>query len=534
MSASREKKKRQEFFAGGGVDPKAARAAEQKAVERKANILYATLAVVFVVVAVLLVVYNSGIIQRGRTAVTIDGENYTAADVSYYYSNAYQNVLNTYGSYASLIGLDTTASLKDQYAWGSTEQTWDEYFKEEAVNTLRLVHAALDAAAEEGMILDEEDQAELENNIQQMQETAAANGYSYSAYLNAIYGSVMTTEVYEGLVEDNLLANKYLTAHHDSISFTDEEIEAYYEENKNSYDIVDGGYVSFYGAATSTTDEEGNTVEPTEEESTAAMEEAKAQADAFAAALNEADDKAAAFGELLADYVGEDSVDTYSPLRTTVGSGLASSYSEWMQDAGRTAGDVTVAESTTSSSTGYYVVLFMDRYRDETPTVDIRHILIQAELTQEDDESTEDVDESQIPTQEALDAAKAEAEDLLAQWEAGDMTAESFGELANEYSDDTGSNTNGGLYEQVYEGQMFEAFNDWIFDEARQEGDTTVLENPQDGQQGWHVIYFQSWDDPVWKNTADSSLRGTDYNAWLTEIQDGLEATEGSGINYVG
>ena len=81
---------------------------------------------------------------------------------------------------------------------------------------------------------------------------------------------------------------------------------------------------------------------------------------------------------------------------------------------------------------------------------------------------------------------------------------------------------------------MFEAFNDWIFDEARQEGDTTVLENPQDGQQGWHVIYFQSWDDPVWKNTADSSLRGTDYNAWLTEIQEGLEATEGSGINYVG
>ena len=62
------------------------------------------------------------------------------------------------------------------------------------MNTLRLVHAALDAAAEEGMILDEEDQAELENNIQQMQETAASNGYSYSAYLNAIYGSVMTTE----------------------------------------------------------------------------------------------------------------------------------------------------------------------------------------------------------------------------------------------------------------------------------------------------------------------------------------------------
>lgn len=76
-------------------------------------------------------------------------------------------------------------------------------------------------------------------------------------------------------------------------------------------------------------------------------------------------------------------------------------------------------------SGGYYVVLFLDRYLDETPTADIRHILIKAELTQEDDAATSDVDESAVPTQEALDAAKAEAEDLLAQWESGERTAES-------------------------------------------------------------------------------------------------------------
>ena len=39
MSASREKKKRQELLANGAADPKAARAAEQKAAERKSNIL---------------------------------------------------------------------------------------------------------------------------------------------------------------------------------------------------------------------------------------------------------------------------------------------------------------------------------------------------------------------------------------------------------------------------------------------------------------------------------------------------------------
>ena len=97
--------------------------------------------------------------------------------------------------------------------------------------------------------------------------------------------------------------------------------------------------------------------------------------------------------------------------------------------------------------TGYYVVLFQERYLDETPTADIRHILIKAELTQEDDPATEDVDESTVPTQEALDAAKAEAQSLLDEWNAGDKTAESFGALAEANSDDPGSNTNGGLYE---------------------------------------------------------------------------------------
>ena len=31
---------------------------------------------------------------------------------------------------------------------------------------------------------------------------------------------------------------------------------------------------------------------------------------------------------------------------------------------------------------------------------------------------------------------------------------DSFAELANQYSDDAGSNTNGGLYEDVYKNQM--------------------------------------------------------------------------------
>ena len=531
MSASREKKTRQSDPNKGLTQTQRKELQEQKAAKRKA-VLYTVIGVIVAVLVVILLVWHSGIFQRREAAVSVGGRDYGVTDVMYYYDSAL-NQEYLYSQYGAS-SFDASVDPAEQYRDEAQTQTYHDYFLDQAVTALTQAAALQNAADEAGYTLTEEDQATAEQQIESMRQTAEQYGLNLAGYLKARFGRYMTPSAYRDCVERAALINGYANSVYDGLTYTDEEIQTYYEENADTLDTFQY-YSPLHGRPTETpTDEEEITVEPPEEETTAPMEEAKAQADAFAAALNEADDKAAAFGELLADYVGEDSVDTYSPLRTTVGSGLASSYSEWMQDAGRTAGDVTVAESTTSSSTGYYVVLFMDRYRDETPTVDIRHILIRAELTQEDDESTEDVDESQIPTQEALDAAKAEAEDLLAQWEAGDKTAESFGELANEYSDDTGSNTNGGLYEQVYEGQMFEAFNDWIFDEARQEGDTTVLENPQDGQQGWHVIYFQSWDDPVWKNTADSSLRGTDYNAWLTEIQDGLEATEGSGINYVG
>lgn len=175
MSASREKKKRQEFLAGGGVDPKAAREAEQKAAEKRSKILYTTVGVLFVVVAAALFVYNSGILQRSKTAVTIGGESYTVAETSYYYQEAYQNFMNQYGSYASLFGLDVNQSLKSQQY--SEEQTWDQFFKEQAVDTMRLVHAAKDAAQAENMTLEQAELDAFNANIEAMKSQAAANGY---------------------------------------------------------------------------------------------------------------------------------------------------------------------------------------------------------------------------------------------------------------------------------------------------------------------------------------------------------------------
>jgi len=174
----------------------------------------------------------------------------------------------------------------------------------------------------------------------------------------------------------------------------------------------------------------------------------------------------------------------------------------------------------------------LNRYRDETATADIRHILIKAEVADADDPATEDVDESKVPTQEALDAAKAEAEDILAQWEAGDKTAESFGALAEEYSDDPGSNTNGGLYEQVYQGQMVTEFNDWCFDPARQTGDTGIIHNESTG---YHVMYFVGYDQPYWEIQVSADLVNDAVDTFYEEKTEGYTAEQSSfGMSFVG
>ena len=68
MSASREKKNRQDLASQGIKDPKVIREAEEKAKQRKTNRLYGGIAVLFVVVAVLLLLVNAGVFYRDPDA----------------------------------------------------------------------------------------------------------------------------------------------------------------------------------------------------------------------------------------------------------------------------------------------------------------------------------------------------------------------------------------------------------------------------------------------------------------------------------
>ena len=157
MSASREKKARQEFNASGAVDPKAAREAQERAKQRRSNWLYGGIAIVFVLVAAALLVWNSNVIQRGSAAVTVEGETYSAAEVSYFYHVAYNSIAQN--QYASYYGLSTSTPLTQQSLSDmaktllgvSEDMTWDAYFKEAAKKSLIQITMLKKGAAEKGI-----------------------------------------------------------------------------------------------------------------------------------------------------------------------------------------------------------------------------------------------------------------------------------------------------------------------------------------------------------------------------------------------
>ena len=68
MSASREKKTRQDLSGSGWNDPKTAREAKQRQKEHSTNLLYGTIGVVFLVIAIAAVIWKSNIIPKTATA----------------------------------------------------------------------------------------------------------------------------------------------------------------------------------------------------------------------------------------------------------------------------------------------------------------------------------------------------------------------------------------------------------------------------------------------------------------------------------
>ena len=166
----------------------------------------------------------------------------------------------------------------------------------------------------------------------------------------------------------------------------------------------------------------------------------------------------------------------------------ATDMDKWLADAARKAGDCSsFATENETKSTYTAVIVTRAASRDESKTRNVAHILVT--------EETYGTDE----------AAKAKANEILVEYKAGTLTLDAFKALGEKYTEDSGV-----YYENVAEGDMVAEFNDWLFDEARKDGDTDVVKTDY----GYHVMYFAGEGAENWFASAKDAATTEKLNEW--------------------
>ena len=337
-------------------------------------------------------VANDAFTEEDAAAVvaTCGDAELTNSRLSYYYWQQYYNFMSMYGSYASMMGLDTTKPLSEQMY--DDTHTWEDFFLQSAVRTFWQTEAINAAAKEAGYVLDSETEEYLTSLTDAMTQEAESREYaSVDEYIQAAYGPHSTMDSYTAFAREMMTASGYLSTVYGSIELTDDETSAYFDENAANY-----------------------------------------------AAQNIA--------------------------------------------------------------------------KDDRNMVNVRHILI---TPQADENAETDENGQPVLTEQNWTNAQMKADEIYKMWQEGDATEETFAALATEYTEDPGSMSTGGLYEEIYPGQMVQEFNDWCFDAARQVGDTAVVKTSY----GYHIMYFSGvCDHPYWYKIAQQDCLATRQQQALADI----------------
>ncbi len=503
--SNRIREQRQEKLAAA-----AASATKKKGMSPKLkSILIGVLCAVIVIGLAAGVIVNTrrqnGTALKNADAVLINGKTYKAEEVDFYYNmlvNQYYNYnLQMYQTYGfSLYQADFTKSLFDQTYDNETGLSWGDFLLEQAVDQLYNYIILEEAGKAAGFEMPAEGTEAVQAMLTALKTTAANNGMTEGQYLKALYGNAISLEKYTKYATREAYAQYYSDFYAEGLTVTDAEIEQQYNENKNDYDLVNyrtftvkvelPEHLDANGAAYS----DDTTKAADEAVVTEALANLKTRLDAVTT-----EEEFLALAEEMTRGVDEEGNETagVTPEQTLMENigyeSLSEDIRDWMFDDARETGDVNVTKGTSTLVAFYY----LDRNDRSELARNVRHILLATTAESEE--------------------IKAKAEALLADFNVGPKTAESFGELAIANSEDPGSKDAGGLYEDVIPGQMISESNDWLFDAERKAGDTGIIFSEETG---YHVMYYVGESDRTTRQIlADSDIRADRYDAHVEDLK---------------
>lgn len=483
-------------------DRKVQKRKEEKEKEKKEERISTAIGIV-VLVALVCLVASFPIrtyLATHETYVVVNGEAVNKVEFDYQYNLTKNNYITQYGSYLTYFGLDTSKDLSTQMY--SDTLTWQDYFEQNAVESLKQNKALMAEAKAAGFTYDTTDEY---NTFKETIKTSAASaGISEKEYVRSIYGSYATMGRIEEYVKNDMVMNAYYQKLQEDNAPSDDEIQSYYEENKATYDSVDYCLTTIEADLPTEPTELADPVEETAADTTGTTDGTAATDSTQDTAYQPSDAeiaKAMEDAKVLADDAEQTVAKDGEAHENEKKSSVNYLISDWLFDDARKAGDTTVI--TNDNSHCYYAVAFEKRYLDETPSADVRVI---------------------IPTEDKT------GEEILEEWKNGAATEDSFAELCKKYTQDTSAVENGGLFEQVTKTGMTEELSNWIFDTSRQAGDTVAITVSDTT----YVLYYIGQDQPEWKINIKNTLVSDTMSQHMQDITADVTVEDPKGkLNYL-
>ena len=502
VTENKEQKEQTEQKVMTKYDRKVQKRKEEKEKEKKEERISTAVGIVFLVALVCLVASFPirTYLATHETYVVINGEEVNKVEFDYVYNTSKNNYITQYGSYLSYFGLDTSKDLSTQMY--SDTLTWQDYFEQNAVESLKQNKALMAEAKAAGFTYDTTD--EYNTFKETIKTSAAAAGVSDKEYVRSIYGSYATMGRIEEYVKNDMVMNAYYQKLQEDNAPSDDEIQSYYEENKATYDSVDYRLTTIEADLPTEPTELADPVEETAADTTGTTDGTAATDTTQDTAYQPSDAeiaKAMEDAKVLADDAEQTVAKDGEAHENEKKSSVNYMISDWLFDDARKAGDTTVI--TNDNSHCYYVVAFEKRYLDETPSADVRVI---------------------IPTEDKT------GEEILEEWKSGAATEDSFAELCKKYTQDTSAVENGGLFEQVTKTGMTEELSNWIFDNSRQAGDTVAITVSDTT----YVLYYIGQDQPEWKINIKNTLVSDTMSQHMQDITADVTVEDPKGkLNYL-
>lgn len=472
------------------------------------------------------------VLYKNNVAVTVGDHEVSSVELNYFFIDTVNDYINQFGEYASYL-LDTTTPLNKQVIDKESGETLADSLLKAAESTLKRTYALYDLAMEKGFKLDEEDEKAIDTLVTNMEFYAMYYGYGdVKSYLQGIYGNGSEVESYKEYQRINLIADRYYAEYAETLDYNDEQIREYEagkdgegENAKDRFHNFSSVTYSYYYVACNKwapeKDDKGNKIEYTADQLKEAREKAKAAAEALAAGKFE---DLAAFDKAIGEMeINKD--EKTKPTASRFEDQLVPQVShkdvrEWLISKDLKEGDLTVIENSTGEGDkkevkGYYVVRFGSLDENRFNLKDVRHILIKFEGGKYNSTTGQTTF-----TDAEKKAALEKAEKIYNEWVKSGASEEDFKDLVEEHSGDTASVEDGGLYENVYPGQMVEKFEDFCYDENRKAGDHGIVESTY----GYHIMFFVGDSDVTYRDfMIKAELRADELEEWLDDLVEKLD-----------